>query len=318
MKYILPRLLIVVLFVSCYKDQSIFIPDQTYTINNDLFLSRFIAAPTSYLVNLQLGKTIVHTSENMIVEIPYEGLIDQQGEVVEGEIKIEIKNFSDKTYNLLRSPRLVYENQLIFCKKMFYISLSQNGQTIFAKKPVSVYLKDVNENTNGNSQLFSSSDITNNTNWHTENNDNFEIKAQNWSISNVESVISFYGYKISIGDNNNWYCISDKLSGESPKNQQISVSFDAIINHHNTIAYFVSDHYNTVVKLEDNDKNRRFNLTFASLKEPISGKIILLSQLGDEIYHFGMTNVVLGKDETINVKSEPKDIKDIKAILTSL
>ena len=320
MKYIFTRLIIVISLLSCYKDESIFIPDQTNIINSDLLLSKFISNPTSLIVALKEGNTIVQVSNDLIVDIPHESLTDATGKIVDGEIKLEIKDYSNKKYDLLRCPRLIYNDQLINTQKLLYVGFSKNGQPLYASHTVSVYVRENIVNESENFQLLIGQNSDEKTQWYAEKTPKFEIKAKkhNINVNNEESVNELWGYKIDINGKDSWYCISEKIEEETLAVQQISVTHNNEINQNNTIAYFISDVNNTVVKLESDITNSRFKLKYSATNNHISGNIILFSQFGDEIYHFGITNVVLGKDELVNVKSEPKEIKEIKAILASL
>lgn len=307
------------IFFSCSKDQSIFIPDQTFIINSDILLSKFVSDPTSLIVELKKGKTTVAVTDNLIVDIPYESLITTSDEkVVGGEIKVVIKEYADEKYNLLRSPSLIYNEQFIHSKKMVYINFSQNGQLLKIAKPINVYLKDNGVDILNTSQLLTSQNSDNSTVWYAENNANFKIKAGDWVINNEEAIITLRGYKLEVNNNNTWFCIADLPIGQSLAQQQISVPFDDKINQHNTIAFFIADESNTVVKLHSGTENQNFYLKFAALAEHVPGKLVFFSQFDYELYHFGMTNVVLGRDAEVNVTSAPKEIKEIKAILASL
>lgn len=55
-----------------------------------------------------------------------------------------------------------------------------------------------------------------------------------------------------------------------------------------------------------------------SSDEIIPGKIVMISQFGDNNFQFGMTNAVLGLDTELSLVSEVKSLEEIKANLKSL
>jgi hypothetical protein len=269
---------------------------------------------------LSNDKTIVTVSNDLIIDIPYGSLVDASNQIVQGEIKIEVKDFTEKKYNLLQSPNLIFNNQFVNSRELFYIAFSKNNEPLNTTKPISVYIKNEMADENQKLQILIGQNTYDNTLWYSENNPKFEISAlkHNISTSTEGSLIRVFGYKIEINGKDNWYCLADKLDEVHLAQQQLIVTHNNNINQSNTIAYFISDNQNTVIKLDSNKNDLSFKLHYGALNQAVQGKIILITQISDENYQFGMTNVVLGKDEVINVKSASKNLKEIKTILSSL
>ena len=72
---------ILILFTSCYKNETVFIPDQSYAINSEIFLSKFISEPASYILNLEKETTFLYTKDNIVLEIPSQSLKDSLGNI---------------------------------------------------------------------------------------------------------------------------------------------------------------------------------------------------------------------------------------------
>lgn len=316
MKLKLTRFFILFVFISCQKDQSTFIPDQTFLINSDLLLAKFIDNPSSYLVTLNEGKTIINDHDKFVLEIPFESLSDSLGNIVNGEIKVEFKEFTQKKADLFKSPSTIYNSNLLDCKKLFYLNISQRGRSLHMIKAIGLYLKSEFGVDSTRLYIGKFDDIE--TKWYTENTTNFDVKAGNWSINDKESNILISGYKVSILGNARWFGVAGLTNSKYASKKAINIISSPNINGKNTLTFFIANNSNTSFRLFNNKGNSKFSAQFNISDEIIPGKIVMISQFGDNNFQFGMTNAVLGLDTELSLVSEVKSLEEIKANLKSL
>jgi hypothetical protein len=315
-KFKLTIFFILFIFLSCQKDQSTFIPDQTFLINSDLLLANFVNNPNSYLVTLNEGKTIITDHDKFVLEIPFESLTDSLGNFVKGEIKVEFKDFTQQKSDLIKSPSTIYNSNLLDCKKIIYLNISQGGKSLQIIKEIGMYLKS--EFVVDSTRLYIFKFDEGESKWYTENTTNFDVNVGNWSINDKESNIQVFGYKVPILQNGGWFSIAGILPGNYESEKEINIISSPYINGKNTLTFFIANKSNTTFRLFSNKVNHDFSAHFNISDEIIPGKIIMISQFGDNNFQFGISNMLLGLDTELRLVSEEKSLEEIKAILKSL
>lgn len=315
MKLFLPFLFLIIL-VSCQKNEYVFIPDQTFVINKDLLIADMVGKPTSYLIHLSADNTVFTGYAPAIIEIPSEALMDSKGNIASGEIKLEVKEYTSTKSALIQCPSSEYEMKPIDSDRLVYLKFSQNGEDLFPIKKVSVYIQD--ENVINDPNLLVGSLTDNRVTWSKISESLSNISVGTWTISTGETQRTISGYKLEVKGSPRWISISDKPNNLNPTVHKLNVKANQEQNSKNTLAFFVADEKNIMMQLTWNESKSNFGLTTNTQNKNIAGKILIISQLGDNYFEFGMTNAVLGVDTDITVLSSKKDIKEIKSILNSI
>jgi len=308
-------LFITLLILSCHKDEIVFIPDQTYSINSDELLSKLVEAPDSYHILLKDSRNIFIAPNHIIIDIPDQSLKDELGHVVSGEIKMQFKEFSNKKSNLLNSPSTIFENKVLDCSKIFYIKFSQNGKTLQIIKPIDIYLPS--QDNKINYQIYSTIKLDESFVWSKVLGESENVPNQTWNLSYEDAQLTVKGFKVSIHGTSNWHCIA---SQPEPLSKVVNVCLNTSLpfNKNNSLVYLVFNDSNSAIKLGADGDSSYFCLQNIYTNQKLDAKIIVISHLGNENYYFGMTNAVLDINVDVTIKPEKKNIKDIKEALNSL
>ena len=315
MKNIISLFFIIFLTVSCHKDEIVFIPDQTYAINNDELLSKLLEAPDTYQILLKDSRNIFISPANIIIDIPEQSLVDELGNIVSGEIKMQFKEFSDKKSNLLLSPSTIFENKMLDCSKIFFIKFSQNGKELHPAKSIDIYLPSQDYRSNYSAYHAIKSD--NSLVWKKWSGESENIRNEDWILSYQDAHLNVNGFKLSISGLSNWFCIAS-LPDNSIKEINVCVNTSLPFNKNNTLVYLVSNDGKSGIKLGSDGNSSTFCIQNISINQKLDGKLLIISHLGNENYYFGMTNAV--SDSNVNVTLDPKNknIKEIKEALNTL
>ena len=306
---------ILILFTSCYKNETVFIPDQSYAINSEIFLSKFISEPASYILNLEKETTFLYTKDNIVLEIPSQSLKDSLGNIVTNEVKIEFKEYTSTKTDLLRSPSTIFENHIISPKKLIYLKFSHNGANLYINEKISIYFHKTNEEKR-NLEVLTGVGNDAQIVWQKPSNPKINAHVNDWTISDNESQQQISGIKLEILGNGLWYSVLESESNSFDESNDFFVKTDPDINNKNSLAYFIADDSQSVIRMTWHE-NDGFILKLKSNLDEVSGKIIIISQFGDEIYKFGTTNAV-SKNKNIQIKSDWIAYKDLKAALSAL
>ena len=119
--------------------------------------------------------------------------------------------------------------------------------------------------------------------------------------------------------NTKWIAIAKSEENISNETAITCLTIDKALNHNNSVVYFIYDAGRSTFKVHNTGKNEWSICTGELIPNALSkGTFVVISDLGNENYHFGMTNAVLETDENVVIKSESKTNKEIKEILASL
>ncbi len=315
MKSLISFFFIIFLTVSCRKDEIVFIPDQTYTINSDELLSKLIETPDTYQILLKNSRNIFITPGNIIIDIPEQSLVDESGNIVSGDIKLQFKEFTNKKSNLLFTPSTIFENKILDCSKIFFIKFSQNGKELHPVKPIDIYLPS--QDFKANYQAYSAIRSDNILVWKKMSSSSENVRNEAWNLSYEDAQWNVNGFKISISGTSNWFCIASQ-SDQFNKEINVCLNTSLPFSKNNSLVYLVCNTSTSCIKLVSEGNFSSFSIQNISLNQKLDAKIIIISHLGNEDYYFGMTNAVSDSNVNVTIKPERKNIKDIKEVLNTL
>lgn len=315
------RPLTIILFLgllSCAKDQKVFIPDQEFVINQELVLSQLVASPKSYIVDILNRPYLLKLDDGAMIEIPESSIADANGNIVTGEIKIEFKEFATKKSNLIHTPGSIYDSKVFNAKKMIYINFTQQNEDLYLQKPISIYIPDAGQPDGEYFQLYGQTAENGNTNWKLGDSEHTSILLSDYEIYDQEAIVYGRGFALDINQVNKWICIASFNGQQGATYSSACVTMEQGFTSQNTLVYFISSDMNTVFKMDGNKFDNKFCKYDINGLGGLSGKIITISDFGEEKLYFGTGNAVLNGNTETNVVSVPMSLEEIKEILASL
>ncbi|MBC7884523.1 MAG: hypothetical protein H7X99_03565 [Saprospiraceae bacterium] len=305
---------------SCAKDEKIFIPDQNYSINQEVILSQIIGNPKIYHIKLGAFPFIFFGPEGSIIEIPENGLTTLNGEPVSGDIKIEFKEFSGQKSNMLSAPSTLYKGRLFDGRKLVYLNISQENESIVINEPIFIYLPENRVSPKNGFEFFEgSADENNNIEWRRPDGSLNMIDISDWKVNHNEGSTIINGFKLPVHAATSWISLGSYPEPDTELKGDICVEIPHEFNSHNSLVYFIADQTNSVLKVNQNSAGDWSLCAHQILfQKGIRGKFVVISDLGQENYFFGMTNAVLENDTNMSIKPEKRSLKEIKEALQSL
>lgn len=318
-RYLVIVLCLIFVF-SCGKDEFLFIPDTDTTDGRFQLLSDFTATPRTYRITLQDdGRTIFEGPNNTVIDIPKGSLLTKGGKIVSGEVKAELNEFSSERLDLLYAPSAIYEGRLIDYTRVLYLRFSQNNEDLVISSPLIIYFKSSDTEALRDIYLFSGKQTAEGVYWNIyEGLMNGPEKGE-WTISVNETIKTIQGYAISVSGNDNWYCLAKKVAGIGGETSEICVTVMDELPEDGSLTFFVSEKSRSAIRLTSrNQGTSPYCLNILPESTPLPGKIIHISDTGNQQYKFGMTNAILGKEQQITVvpktTSKEEIIKALKAL----
>lgn len=302
------------LITSCFKDSSEFIPDYNYEINGELLISDLVGDPTSNILSLQ-GNTLFSLNEKVKLEIPEGSLKDHLGNTIVENVKVQIKEYTGSKGDMLSCPATITNNEILHSQKLLSLKITYNNTPVIFDKPINIYLNT--DQRNENVKVYMLSNGEQQQNWvesHPTNTIDFGL----WKPTGASK--SIQGYKLTLNQEADWFLIGSSLGKRSKKLLNLEIENNpARYVPKNTLTYFVGDDNNNVVfKLDYDLARNRFYTDKVISDKQIEGKIVIITQFGENQFEFGMTNAILNNDTQAKVKMLPKTKEEIKALLKAL
>jgi hypothetical protein len=307
------------LLVGCSRDEVVFIPDLTREENRSALLAEFTDGLVSHRINYQGESMVIAANDGLFIEIPSLAFSSlTTGEAVKGDIRIDIQEVSRKKKNLLRIPSLVTENGCLACEKLIQIRTSKNGEQLQMDKPLYVFVPAPFSEQNNDASLFTIGSSQTDDHWDLLPPQMLLSDSGVWQMPYKESFYECKGYRIRTDKGDGWYCIGSSLDFTEENGDDLCVELNPAFMPENTLVFFLAANRNAMIRLEKKESDPCYRFPFSGHPEKIPGKIITLSNFGNENYHFGMTNVVLGQATQILVSPKATTKEEIANILRTL
>lgn len=303
----------VFLFVSCQRDEIIFIPDQNYQINRETLINSLIKTQVTYQFQADDQDLTLFLPKQAVLQLPAGSLIKPDGNQATGFVKVHFDDVSANKSGLLKAPSLTYNNTIIDAGKATYIRFEQDGKPLELKSSAFLYLPS--ESSNEVSQLYYAEE--NSSNWQSAVGTGQNLQPQKWDVIYKDGMIPVIGYRVSITGKGGWYCIGKTENGIETA-AQLSVILPSGFNSSNTLVYWVSDNSKTSLRLEAEGNSTVFNSPHLKIAEFAEGKIVSVSDFGGDNYYFGTRNAVFKKDASISLIPEKQNLSEIKNLLLKL
>ena len=318
------RYLVIVLYLififSCGKDEFLFIPDTETADGRLQLLSDFTATPKTYRITLHENeRTIFEGPNSTLIDIPKGSLLTKSGKEVRGQVKVELNEFSDKRMNLLYAPSAIYEGRLIDYTRVLYLRFSQDNEELVISTPLVIYFNSSEAEDLQNTYLFSGKQSAEGIYWNIyEGLMNGPEKGE-WTISVNETITTIQGFAISVSGTDNWYCLAKKIAGIGGETPEVCVTVLDELPEEGSMTFFISDKSRSTIRLTSRNQGiSPYCLNVLPESTPLPGKIIHISDTGNQQYKFGMTNALLGKEQQVTLipkaTSKEEIIKALKAL----
>lgn len=305
---------------SCGKDEVIFIPDQDYTIDQTLLLRQIVEAPKKYKISLTNDRFYFAAPNGLHIQIPALALKNETGQPVTGDVVMTFDDMEYQKTQLLYAPSNIYNGKMFESKKMVHLEFTQNGKSLVIGTPIEVIIPST-EDINPASLILldgiANESVT--TTWIRRSSDSNPLTFSTYQVGTEQNQTTVKGYKILFESNTKWIAIAKSEENISNETAITCLTIDKALNHNNSVVYFISNTGRSTFKVHNTGKNEWSICTGELIPNALSkGTFVVISDLGNENYHFGMTNAVLETDENVVITSESKTNKEIKEILASL
>jgi hypothetical protein len=295
--------------IGCTKDQTIFIPDTTDKVSQEYFHNLVSNTSTLTTVNIVADQeTTVFSQDKFFLRIPANSLLNEDGEPITGSIKLDIHNNTDDKSDFIITPSLIFDKNLAKSSNTYTISFIEN---VKISKPIELYLTlDQTLISDKPLQLYT---VDKNQKWILALNN---VNTDTYQIPLAEKNIKITGAKLLLSNRAN---VLSLLSKDIATTQySLCINVDKKFNALNTLAYFISNNGKHHIKL-DNVGGQQFCSPTFGIRDQLEGHIVVLSDTGNESYHFGLQNASFSSSQTIiDVAMLPSHIQEIKAAIQSL
>ena len=318
-RYLVIVLCLIFIF-SCGKDEFLFIPDTDTEDGRLQLLSDFTATPRTYRITLHENeRTIFEGPNNTVIDIPKGSLLTKSGKIVSGEVKVQLNEFSGDRLDLLYAPSAIYVGRLIDYSRVLYLRFSQNNEDLVISAPLVIYFKSSEDEDMQETYLFSGKQSAEGIYWNIyEGLMNGPEKGE-WTISVNETITTIQGFAISVSGTDNWYCLAKKVAGVGVETPEVCVTVLDELPEEGSMTFFISDKSRSAIRMiSRNQGTSPYCLNVMPESTPLPGKIIHISDTGNQHYKFGMTNALLGSEQHITLTPKATSKEEIIKALKSL
>jgi hypothetical protein len=203
---------------------------------------------------------------------------------------------------------------------MFHLEFSRDGKPLTFATPIEIIIPAQDVDSQSSLMLLDNKSSSNaSAEWSRRSAESNPLVINTHLVGPTDNQTAIQGYKIVFEADTRWIAIANSEEPFTNKMVTTCLSIDHKLNHNNSVVYFISNAGRSTFKVHNTGKNEWSICTIELTPNALSqGSFVVISDLGNENYHFGMTNAVLETDENVVIKSESKTNKEIKEILASL
>jgi hypothetical protein len=277
-----------------------------------------------FIVNAQLECRLTGAG-GTIVKIAPNSFVDENGEVVKGEVQVEMKEMYTKSDMILSNAHTVCYNAPLKSGGEIFLGASRNGEPLILAndKPISVEVPATSAET---MQLFNGKPDGNTIDW------DLASPVEIIPVINSNSSTGFsYNF---ISPNMNWLNCDRFVSSRNPSDisyytptTKVNVRLLNIYDSTNTAVFIVYDKQNTVTKFDGFYKydgstkllpdQNGFNTEFYSVQEGSDVTIVAIAVI-DGRYYSSMEQTRIQKDHVSDLMMSPTNLDRLKLDLENL
>lgn len=304
-------------FPGCYEDEITFTPDMTSRENVTEFLDNFLDVSEYYRFAVSDNTEFVPLDNGWWLEIPAHSLADQNNRVIRtGFIDLKVHILGDKTSDYLYAPSLETDRQLLKTNYCVSLEFSSDQLPLKLNHPIIIYIPQTEDDLMSSLKIFGYSSATSGYQWSQILSENAAIEKGTWTVVPNHSIT---GLKLTTLNEAQWMALAKVNEEDLFYENNILLTTDNGLNHHNCLVYFVPLKGHNAVKLDYNPASRTFYKNFQSAELNEEGHILILSDSGNDLYSFAMKKIGnMDLSSGLHIKTEIKTIEEIKRVLGSL
>lgn len=308
-------LLVFGLFVSCGKDQEIFIPsDDTAP---QALLSKFGMQPINYVLDIDEDTLIFKTPEGHFLIIPQNSIVYSDGSPVSGKIRMQYKSIHSRAELIYENLNTTNYNNVLDLHTVLFINFTKDNQNLIINPK------------NKNIRLFiPATDLQEEFrvyfNQLNENNEN-EWREPDGSFGPFE----FGEYELNDQNSEKGYMIPVQPMAwtalgrpwfEKPSFELFPVCLElntpAQTKENNTVVYLVAnDKENTVIRSKYLESENKFCINHLSIPDGTAFKIFAFTVISENQHYFGSNDIVIEKGKSFRLNLQLMDLSEIKKLL---
>ena len=310
--------LTIVVLSSCYKDKIVFVPDQHYKINNDILLANLVGSQESYIVNIDRQNHIALPG-NVSLIFPKNKTRLYDNTLVTGQVKIEFKEYAYPKSGLMNYPEASTNTSWINSEKAILLKVTQDDRQLLLTEPMTLYFPSITSNSD--MKIYTLNAENTNAQWNISPVLTNELEYGNWLVGEEgvgQQTKEITGYKLKLAQTTEKILIGSPLGNKGALQNKCTIETPKGFTDSNSIVYFIGSQINMVIKLDYDEVTRQFYTNKGIIDQNIAGKMVIIGQISDDEYYFGMTNAVLGEDTRILISGNTMPLENIKAALSKL
>lgn len=249
------------MILSCGKDSEIFDPYQDIGQVENL-INKINDNTESYIFDAQEPNVIV-TNTNLVVSIPEDGLINENGEVHRSQAKVYVIDVVSSGQSILTGYSTKVEGSVFFTTNMMNLRITTlDGKPLNIKdgEELIIYHPQEEGRTDQDSKMYFGTQESNSFNWSEMMNpmENYGLTVGEWQVDGDNGPIIGYGYQYNI-DKLGWIGVGNYFDKSSSENDKLCITLPELFNKDNTKVFFVFKEYVSVVNLQPlEDSNGTF------------------------------------------------------------
>ncbi len=308
--------LMMILLVSCGKDSEIFTPKEPL-LDISEWAEDVPIRPQVYDKSAD-NDILVLTENRNVLEINKGILVDGSGNVVTGDVQIEIIEIQTLGGMVKYGKPTMTARDYLITDGEFYINATQDGKDLFIKDGFNFSLSVADDNPDGDMQLFLGTENSEgNVIWN-EEPQRQGLFINEWTYEVDSQIILDFGYKL-LPEKFTWINI-DKYN-DLPEEDKTSVCVEldsTLYTSRNTLVYFINKDEKVAVALEYDEDTGLFCEPYKSVPKGWEITFIVISIQGEELYHFAIEQTTVVDNTLVSIDPSEKSIEEIESILDSL
>ena len=309
-------------FLGCKEDFDIFIPDDPTTpipgpisgsISN--FFDTVFDEGHSFTINAEEFTTL-RSPDNNYFEIPANSFIDNSGNVVAGEIKVDIIEISSKGDMILHNVPTESDGRLIESMGAFHIQATKDDEPLQLSDNVSISIHiPIQGEWNDEMELFYGERLNDGSfNW-IEADGNPDQQGNVWTGEVFDTLTQSWGLTYYLQSNQlNWINCDDFV--ETQELGTIHLKLPESYSDTNTVAFIVFEDMNAIMGMNWSTEVGQFVENYVPMNSDV--QILVIADGGDDQFYFSNFKTIFHSDSTIELSPEKAPLGDIVELISGL
>jgi hypothetical protein len=298
--------------ISCGKDEVSFVPHSTS--DPSAVLQNFAKETKNFILDTDTDTIYFKSSDGIILTIPQNSIVYNDGSPVSGKIRMQFKSVSSKSELLFENLNTTSNNYLLNIYQTVYLNFSKDDQKLIINpknRNIRMFLPSTEYN-EACRVYFNQRNEHKQNEWREPDEDSGTLEYIQYHSG---SVIAEFGYSIPV-QNMGWTAIG--IPWIKPLNEllQLCVESDNQFTGSNTSVFLISeDHERTVIKCSYSNIENKFCINSLYIPDRKYFRVIAFSVIDGNKYYFGTDIIETGKSSQyfLNLK-----VTDLSKVITFL